>query len=68
MKLITLGVTDLIKAANDGSIEGGNFFGQTGLADYHDFASVIDQAVQDEVAAIVAGLKDGSIQTGVSLG
>lgn len=68
MKLITLGVSDLIKAAKEGTVTGGNFLGQTGLADYHDFASKIDSAIQDEVAAIVAGLKDGSIQTGVSLG
>lgn len=68
MKLITLGVSDLIKAAKEGTATGGNFVGKTDLASYHDFASKIDSAIQDEVAAIVAGLKDGSIQTGVSLG
>ena len=68
MKLITAGVTDLVKAAKDGTIAGGNFLGKTGLAEYHDFATVIPQDVQDQVANVVAGLADGSIQTGVSLG
>jgi len=68
MKLITQGTKDLVLAAKDGTIAGGNFVGQTGLADYHDFSSKIDQSVQSQVADVVAGLADGSIQTGVSLG
>ena len=68
MKLITQGVVDLIKQANDGTIAGGNFTGQTGLADYHDFASVVSEDIQSQVASVVAGLKDGSITTGVTLG
>lgn len=68
MKLITVGVTDLVKAAKDGTIVGGNFMGKTGLAEYHNFATTIPQEVQDAVATVVAGLADGSIQTGVSLG
>ena len=67
MKLITQGTKDLILAAKDGTIAGGNFVGKTGLAEYHDFSSVIPQDVQTKVADIVAGLADGSIQTGVVL-
>lgn len=68
MKLITVGVTDLIRQASEGTMAGGNFYGGTGLADYHDFATVVSQDIQDKVAAVVAGLADGSIETGVSLG
>ena len=68
MKLITDGTKELILSAKDGTITGGNFVGKTGLADYHDFASVISEDIQTRVADVVAGLADGSIQTGVVLG
>ena len=68
MKLITDGTKELILSAKDGTIAGGNFVGKTGLADYHDFASVISEDIQTRVADVVAGLADGSIQTGVVLG
>jgi basic membrane protein A len=68
MKLITDGTKELVLSVKDGSIAGGNFVGKTGLAEYHDFASKIDAGIQDQVATVVAGLADGSIQTGVTLG
>ncbi len=64
MKLITPGVFDLIKMAKDGSFPGGLYFGETGLAPFHDFDSVVPQEVKDKLAEIDAGLKDGSISTG----
>jgi hypothetical protein len=67
VKGLTEGTTDLVKKAFDGSIAGGNFVGSAGIADYHDFASVVPMDVQDKVATVVAGLKDGSIKTGVTL-
>ena len=67
MKGLVEGTSDLVKAVFDGSIKGGNFLGTTGLADYHDLASAVPADVQSKVAEIVAGLKDGSIQTGVTL-
>ena len=67
MKGLVQGTSDLVKAAFDGSIKGGNFLGTTGLADYHDLASAVPADVQSKVAEIVAGLKDGSIMTGVTL-
>lgn len=67
MKLITDGTAGLLAQVFDGSIAGGNFVGQTGLAPYHDFDSVIPADVKAKVAEIVAGLKDGSVQTGVTL-
>jgi basic membrane protein A len=67
MKLITDGTKELVLAVNDGSVVGGNFVGKTGLADFHDFSTVIPEDVQARVADVVAGLADGSIETGVTL-
>lgn len=67
VKGLTEGTTDLVKKAFDGSIAGGNFVGSAGISDYHDFAAVVPMDVQDKVAGVVAGLKDGSIKTGVTL-
>jgi basic membrane protein A len=66
-KGLVAGTSGLVKAAFDGSIKGGNFLGTTGISDYHDLASVVPADVQSEVAKVVAGLKDGSIMTGVTL-
>ena len=67
MKLITDGTKELVLAVQDGSVVGGNFVGKTGLADFHDFSTVIPEDVQARVADVVAGLADGSIETGVTL-
>ena len=67
MKLITKGVDDLIRQASDGSIAGGNFFGDVGLAPYHDFDSKIDAAIKDKVAALTPQVLDGTVPTGVKL-
>jgi basic membrane protein A len=66
-KLLVEGTSGLVKAAFDGSIKGGNFLGTTRISDYHDLASVVPADVQSKVAEVVAGLKDGSILTGVTL-
>jgi basic membrane protein A len=67
MKLITPAVFDLLSAyAADGTMSGGNFVGPVGLAPFHDFDSQISQEIKDQLAAIDAGLKDGSITTGYS--
>jgi basic membrane protein A and related proteins len=64
MKLITPAVEELIGTVADGSFQGGNYFGQAGLAPFHDFEDVVPQEVKDSLAEIDAGLKDGSITTG----
>jgi basic membrane protein A len=64
MKLITPGVFDLVKAAQDGSFPAGNYFGLVGLAPFHDFDSQVSQEIKDKLAEIDAGLQDGSISTG----
>ena len=64
MKLITPGVFELASLSKDGSMPGGNFVGQTGLAPFHDFEDQIPQEIKDKLAEIEAGLNDGSIETG----
>jgi basic membrane protein A len=64
MKLITPAVFNLIKGAKEGTFPAGNFFGETGLAPFHDFDSVIPQEVKDKIKQADAGLRDGSIKTG----
>lgn len=64
MKLITPGVMDLIQMSIDGSFPGGNFFGDVGLAPYHDFDSVISDEIKATIEETNAGLLEGSIETG----
>jgi basic membrane protein A and related proteins len=64
MKLITVGVADLIAAHVAGNFPAGNFIGEVGLAPFHDFASVVPAEVQTRLQQIDAGLRDGSISTG----
>jgi basic membrane protein A len=66
-KKLAQGTQDLVLAAFQGSFPGGNFFGNTGLAPYHDTESQVPEDVKAKVAEIIAGLEDGSIQTGVTL-
>jgi basic membrane protein A and related proteins len=68
MKLITPGVFDILQQAKNGTFPTGNLYGAAGLAPYHDFDSVIPQAVKDKIDQIAAGLKDGSITTGYNPG
>jgi basic membrane protein A len=65
MKLITPGVSTLVAAAKDGSIEAGNFYGDAGYAPYHDLDSAVPADVKTMMEEINAGLVDGSIKTGV---
>lgn len=67
-KLLTPGVFDLIQAHVDGTFPTGNFFGETGLAPFHDFDSVVPQEVKDRLAEIDAALRDGSLATGYNPG
>jgi basic membrane protein A len=67
MKLIDKGVAALIEQASDGSIAGGNFFGEVGLAPYHDFDSKLAQDIKDKVAALTPQVLDGTVATGVKL-
>jgi basic membrane protein A len=63
-KKLVLGTETLVKASVAGQMEGGNFVGPTGLAPYHDTDSVVPDDVKAAVDEVLAGLEDGSIDTG----
>ena len=65
MKLITPGVFDLIKLAQEGNMPVGNFFGSAGYAPFHDLDSEVPAEVKSAMEMINAGLLDGSITTNV---
>lgn len=67
-KLISKGTTELIMQAKDGKMKGGDFTGDVGLAPFHDFDAKLPADVKTKVGAVVKGLSDGSIKTGVTLG
>jgi len=64
MKLITPGVADLISLAKDDAFPSGNFFGDVGLAGFHDFDSEISDDIKSQMAEITTGVLEGSISTG----
>ena len=64
MKLIDQGVVELVAAAQDGCIAGGNFFGEVGLADFHDLADRVPAEVQTQIEEITAGILSGEVETG----
>jgi len=64
MKLITPSVLNLVKMSKEGTFPAGNYFGDTGLASFHDFDSAVPADVKSKLDEISAGLKDGSIPTG----
>lgn len=68
MKNLAGGTTDIIKAIKDGSVKGGNFFGTTAIAPYHDFDAKIPAEVKAKVAEIVEGVTSGKIPTGYTPG
>ena len=63
MKLITPSVFDLIKLSGEGKFPRGNYFGDIGLAPFHDFDGKISQAIKDRLTEIESGLRTGSIRT-----
>jgi len=67
MKLIDKGVSTLIQNAKSGKLTGGNYFGEVGLAPYHDFSKKIPASVQKKVKALTPKVLNGTVQTGVKL-
>ncbi|HIF66470.1 MAG TPA: BMP family ABC transporter substrate-binding protein [Acidimicrobiia bacterium] len=61
MKLINIGVAHLIAEAYAGTMEGGNYFGEVGLAPFHDFDGVVTSEMRSTLEEVMAGLADGSI-------
>ena len=64
MKLITPGVFDLAELAKNGEFPSGNFFGNVGLAPFHDFDAEISDDIKAQLDEITTGVLDGSIPTG----
>lgn len=64
LKLITPGVQELIAASVAGEFPGGNYFGDTGLAPFHDHDGKVSQATKDLLASIKAGFDAGTRETG----
>ncbi len=60
------GVATLIGQIRDGSITGGNAFGQVGLAPFHDFEEKVPAAVRTKIEGIVRDVASGKIPTGVN--
>jgi len=67
MKLIDKGVSTLIQNAKSGKLTGGNYFGEVGLAPYHDFSKKIPASVQKKVKALTPKVLNGKVKTGVKL-
>jgi basic membrane protein A len=69
MKLITPGVGDLVKMAQEGKFPaGGVYYGAASLAPFHDFDSTIPADVKSKLTEIANALKDGSLVTGYEFG
>ena len=72
MKRVDVAVYTSVKNAVLDTWQGGNLLFDAsndgvGLAPWHDAADAIPQEVEDQLAQIAAGMKDGSITTGVVL-
>ncbi len=68
MKLLTPGVFSLIQLHTEGNFPVGNHFGDTGLAPFHDFDSMVPQEVKDTLTDLDSQLRDGSLSTGYNPG
>jgi len=66
-KKLVQGTADLVLLAYEGAFPGGNYVGNVGLAPYHNAEAAVSAEIQDQVAAVIAGLEDGTIETGVVL-
>lgn len=67
MNLVAPEVFELIKLSGEGSFPSGNHFGDAGYAPYHELEGEVPAAVKTMMEQIHAGLRDGSIQTNVSI-
>ncbi len=64
MKFIFAGVGDLVLMAYEGELPRGNYYGEVGLAPFHDFEEEIPVDVRMDLARIGLGLENGEISTG----
>ena len=64
MKLITPGVVDIVNLWQEGNAPTGNYIGDVGLADYHDFSGEIPQDIQDQIVDLTPQVLSGEVPTG----
>jgi len=64
-KLLTPGVAKLIQALANGTFQGGNNYGDVGLAPFHDLDAQVPATVKTLLQTTQKGLLDGSIKTNV---
>ena len=67
MKIIDQGVTAQIKQVTDGNFQGGNVYGEVGLAPSHDLESKVPASLKTDIENIRQQLITGSRKTNVSL-
>ena len=65
MKLLAKGVSTLVGQAKAGTMKGGNFNGDVGLASYHALANKVPAAVAKKVKALTPKVLSGAVKTGV---
>lgn len=65
VKLAAQSVLELAKLSRDGSFPSGNYYGEVGIAPFHDLENEIPAEVRSALEEIDAGLLDGSIETNV---
>ena len=63
---IAAGVRDLTTQIHAGVTPAKNVEGDIGLAPFHDVEAQVPGSVREQIDAVVAGLIDGSITTGVN--
>ncbi len=64
MKLIADGVVELVQQAADGTIQGGNFIGDVGLAPFHDLADRVPDDVKAAIEELTEQVLSGEVSTG----
>lgn len=65
MKLIDKATEELIVQANDGEFPGGgNYFGEVGLAPFHDFEETVSDDLKAELEQLATDLTSGAVSTG----
>ena len=71
MKLITPGVSDLLRVTKDAqarlsAFPAGDYLGQVGLAQYHELGTSIPDEIKTRLTELNQALLAGDVQTGVS--
>jgi basic membrane protein A len=64
VKLITPGVLKLLTDVKGDGAAAGNFFGEVGLAPYHDFEETLDADVKQQIADLTPKVVSGEVPTG----